>query len=157
MALPSPTNQVVVFNYADWASLYPELSTSVQAGQAQGYFNQATLYLDNTPTTPVVDAAGNVDLFSLTTLLYTLTAHVAKLFTVLNGQAPSGLVGQITSASEGSVSVGTVQITPSSDLQAWLNQTSYGAMYWAASLKYRTAFYRPPALKRFGAFRRWPC
>lgn len=136
MTLPAPVNQVVAFNFVDWAGMYPELG-SVTAGQAQGYFNQATLYCDNTPTSPVQDP------YTLTIMLYLLTAHIAKLFAMLNGQAPSGLVGQINTAAEGSVSVGTVYVTPTGDMQAWTAQTQYGASFWAMTARFRVGFYRP--------------
>lgn len=137
MTLPAPANQVVTFNFGDWIGLYPEFGT-VSPAQAQAYFNQATTVCDNTPTSPIQDP------FTLTTLLYLATAHIAQLFAMLNGQAPRSLVGRISNAAEGSVSVATVYTTPTTDLQAWWNQTSYGAMFWSSTTMFRTGFYVRP-------------
>lgn len=146
---------VVTFSYPEWLAQYPEFG-GVTAGQAQSYFNRATLVCDNTPSSPITD------LFQRTVLLNLATAHIAALFAAQNGQAPRALVGQINSASEGSVSVGTVYTEPTSDLQAWWNQTNYGAFFWASTVRYRTAFYVPPpcglgyrGLAAFPGFRRW--
>ena len=128
---------VVQFSYPDWIAAYPEFA-QVGQPQAQQFFNRACLYCDNTPPSPIQN------LFERTILLNMVTAHVAFLFASLNGQAPRELVGRIGNATEGSVSVGTVYTNPTTDLQAWFSQSSYGAAYWAATLKYRTAFYLPP-------------
>lgn len=140
------TCAVVTFNYPEWLAQYPEFG-SVTAGQAQGYFNRATLVCDNTPSSPIRD------LCERTILLNLATAHVAKLFALANGQLANPIVGRIANASEGSVSVGTVYTTPSTDLEAWWDQTPYGAFFWASTTRYRTGFYVPPV--RSGArFRR---
>jgi hypothetical protein len=146
------SNPVVTFDYSGWLAEYPEFGY-VTAPQAQGYFNQATLYVDNTPSSQITDQS------QLTLLLNMATAHIAELFAIKNGQSPRGVVGRINSASQGSVSVQSVYTTPTSDLQAWFDQTSYGAAVWAATTRYRTGFYVPPpcdanANPRFGFLRR---
>lgn len=128
---------VVTFSYPEWLVQYPEFAAVTQP-QAQSYFNRATLYCDNTPCSPICD------LFQRTVLLNMATAHMAKLFAGQNGQPPNTLVGRINSASQGSVSVQAAYTEPTSDLQAFFNQTEYGAAFWAATTKYRTAFYVPP-------------
>lgn len=128
---------IVTFNYPEWAAQYPEFAYVTQP-QAQSYFNRTCLLVDNTPQSPVTD------LFQRTVLLNMATAHTAALFSAQNGQAPRGLVGRISNASEGSVSVQAAYTEPTSDLQAYWNQTPYGAQYWAATLKYRTGFFVPP-------------
>jgi len=133
-------NPIVTFVYADWAAQYPQFS-NVTSAQAQVYFNQATLYLDNTPTSPL---AG--DPTTLTTLLYLITAHIAQLWTNLataGGAAQNAPVGRISAATQGSISVQTVYATPASDLAAWFYQTQYGASFWAATTYLRTARYIP--------------
>ena len=130
---------VVTFNFPDWISQYPEFS-SVTTGQAQSYFNRATLMVDNTPSSPIAD------LFQRTVLLNMATAHFAFLFAPLNGQAPraSSVVGRLSSASEGSVSAQFGYSTAATDTEAFWNQSEYGAAFWAATLRYRTAVYIPP-------------
>lgn len=56
---------------------------------------------------------------------------------------PAGIVGRIASATEGSVSVAAEYDAPPNASQAWLIQTKYGAEYWSATAKYRTARYVP--------------
>lgn len=161
-----PPNWLVTFNYVDWISLFPEFASVATPIPAQQYFNMACMYCDNTPNSFAAD-----DLNTLTYLLYLLTAHIAKLYATINGQpgaAASGMVGQTTSASEGSVSIGTAQITPSGDMAVWLGQTQYGLTYWTATLKYRTAFWLPRnrvapiggnllgALRNAATYRRYP-
>lgn len=131
----------VTFIYGDWVALYPAFA-NVSAGAAQGYFNTATLYCSNRlgPVPTVAD---------LTTLLYLLTAHVAWLFSPRDGQGnPSSsgtstqsLVGRISDATEGSVSVTTDNQYPPGTAQ-WYQQTPWGSAYWAATAIYRTMHYR---------------
>lgn len=124
----------VTFDYDKWVKRYPEFNT-VDDCTAQGYFDEACLYLRN-------DGGGPVGSESLQlTLLNMLTAHVAKLNATINGQAPSGLVGRITDASEGSVSVSVDKMTMS-EASAWFMQTQYGAAFWQATRGFRTAVYR---------------
>lgn len=130
---------VVTFNYAEWLVQYPEFGTVTQP-QAQSYFNRGTLLCDNTPSSPITD------LFQRTVLLNMVTAHIAKLFASVGGQPPNSLVGRINSATQGSVSVQAAYTEPTSDLQAFFNQTEYGAAFWAATTRYRTGFYVPPPI-----------
>lgn len=127
---------VVTFSYADWSLRYPELAASVSAPLAQLYFNEASLYCDNTPTSIVRD------LPTRELLLNMLTAHVASLNASLNGQESSTLVGRISNATQGSVSVATQMDLPPGSAQ-WFAQTKYGAAYWAATARYRTMRYVP--------------
>lgn len=124
------------FDYAGWFARYPELSGSVSQALAQLYFNEATLYLDNTVTSIVRDTGQR------SAILNMLTAHIAALNAALNGQASSPLVGRINSASEGSVSV-QVAMDAAPGTAAWFNQTKYGAAAWQAMGPFRTMHYRP--------------
>jgi hypothetical protein len=125
---------LVTFNYTTWAARYPEFST-VQQMTAQEYFDEATVYVNNTPNSLL---AGNIPL--LTTVLNMLTAHIAALSALgPDGQLASTLVGRISNATEGAVSVATdFQV---SGLAAWFSQTRYGAAAWQALAQYRTARY----------------
>lgn len=126
---------VVSFDYPAWAARYPELSTSVAQPLAQLYFNEAGLYLNNTASSVVRDLSARAMLLNM------LTAHIAKMNATINGQPPSPLVGRISAAGEGSVSVGTDYQVPGT--AAWFAQTPYGAAYWQATLPYRSARYVP--------------
>lgn len=142
---------VVAFDYGAWAARYPELAASVSQPQAQGYWNEAGLYLDNTASSLVTDdSVGG----QRATLLNMVTAHIAQLNAYQNGQAASPLVGRISSATEGSVTVqASMDAQPGS--AAWWQQTKYGAAYWAATSHYRTARYRPGPQRQFNSYRPW--
>jgi hypothetical protein len=129
----------VVFDYGLWEATYPELVPSVTLQQATAYFVQAQLYLDNTACSPVTDnSPGGMRAI----LLNMLVAHIAKLFATINGQEPSTLVGRITNASEGSVSV-AVNMPGASPSSAWFMQTQYGAAFWQATASFRLMKYMP--------------
>ena len=133
---------ISVFVYADWSARYPELALWVSPTLAAMYFTEAGMYLDNTPTSPVSDIP------TRTMLLYQLTSHIAALNAPLNGQASSPLVGRISNATEGSVSVRTeMESMPGSS--QWYNQTKYGAAFWQATLSYRQARYIPTVPRNF--------
>jgi len=130
------TTPLVTFNYATWVARYPEFST-VQQATAQEYFNEATLYVNNTPASLL---AGNLS--TLAMVLNMVTAHIASLSALgPDGQLASTLVGRISNATEGAVSVGTDFQVPGS--AAWFAQTRYGIAAWQALAQYRTARYVP--------------
>ena len=120
----------VVFDYGSLVLQYPELS-SVTSSQAQLCFNTAELYLNNTATSPV---PGTTPSSTRGLLLGMLTAHLAKLTIPLDGTL-SPLVGRISNASEGSVSVAVDM--PSTINSAWFQQTTYGALFWQACSAFR--------------------
>ena len=130
---------VAVFDYAFWATVYPEFSNIVEA-QADECFNLATLYLDNTPISavPLTNASGQPVRIRI---LGMLTAQVAQLMYGSMIQPISPLVGRVSNAAEGSVSVATELNTPVS--AAWFTQTRYGLMAWQALAPYRIARYVP--------------
>ncbi|TAL90909.1 MAG: DUF4054 domain-containing protein [Candidimonas sp.] len=142
---------VVDFDYSGWSARYPEFSTSVSAGLAQQYFNEAQLYCDNTPCSPVTDASpgGQRAVF-----LNMLTAHIAALNAPLNGQPSSPLVGRINSAAEGSVSVQTQLDMPAGTAQ-WYTQTKYGIAYWTATAQFRMMQYVPGPVPRANPYGRF--
>lgn len=129
----------VVFDPAAFAAQYPEFS-GLATGLTTFAFNEATLFLNNTPASVVTDETER------RTLLYLLTAHVTKLtYGTNNGttsEAPAGIVGRVEVAKEGSVHV-RADMGPALGSPAWYNQTQYGATYWAATVKYRTMHYYP--------------
>lgn len=122
--------QVVAFNYSQWQANFPPLAETPQ-GQATFYFTLACGYCDNSATSPIIN------LQTRENILLLLTAHVATLI----GPTASGLVGRITNASEGSVSVAADM--PSNPDTAWYNQTQYGALAWQMMAPWRQALYIP--------------
>lgn len=128
---------VAVFDYAAWVARYPEFG-AVSEQRAALFFAEAGLYLDNTDASPVQDVAMRLVLLNMA------TAHIAALSGALNADGkPSGLVGRVSSASEGSVSVSTeLGLVPGSAV--WFQQTSYGLAFWQATKGYRGAVYVAP-------------
>ncbi len=137
---------VAVFNYAQWAAMYPVLAETVTQPMAEGYFAQSTMILSNGEGSPVTDATQRLALYNL------LVAHIATL----NSATRGGLVGRISSATQGSVTVQTEYAGPAN--AAWFNQTPYGAQYWQMTVQYRSATYSPgvPRYLGVGGYRRGP-
>lgn len=126
---------IVAFDLPGFRIRYPEFATVADA-LLGAYFTEATIYLNNTATSPVVD----MTIRSM--LLNMLVAHIAALNAAINGQAASPLVGRINTATEGSVSVGT-DMGPVTGTQAWYIQSRYGASFWSATSIYRRFLYVP--------------
>lgn len=126
---------IATFNYPTWAARFPELSGSVAEPLADMYWSEATLVLDPSACSRVRDVGQR------TLILNLLTAHIAKLNAPIGGEDASDLVGRISNASEGSVSVATELNVPGS--AAWFSQTRYGLQAWQALAPYRTAAYVP--------------
>lgn len=140
-----PGRGPVVFNYDLWAQRYPEFSQTVGAALAGMYFTEASMYLDNTACSPIID---NTPGGQRALLLNMLTAHIAALNTGTNGSAASALVGRISDATQGSVSV-TADMGvsgPAGGSAPWYQQTKYGAAYWQATAGYRMGgrYFRGP-------------
>lgn len=133
------TCDVVSFDYSTWSLRYPELTASVPQPLAALYFSEATLYCDNTPTSVIRD------LTVRSMLLNMLVSHIAALNAPINGQESSPLVGRITSATQGSVSVATQFDVPAGCPQ-FFAQTKYGVAFWVATAQFRTMRYVPGAV-----------
>lgn len=126
---------IVVFDVEKFRKRYPEFA-AVPTDLLQEFFIEATIYLDNT------DSSRVTDLLQRTMLLNMLTAHIAKLNAGSNGESATDLVGRISSATQGSVSV-SADMGPVSGTEAWYLQTKYGAAYWNATAPFRTMQYVP--------------
>ena len=135
----------VPFDLSLWQSCFPEFN-NITPYAAEFYWNQAALYLNNTVHSIVSDSSRAGERNSLLNLL---TAHIAKLMQGSGGE--SAPVGRISNASEGSVSVAFDMPTDPSG--AWFMQTQYGAMFWAATAKYRTMRYIPAPQRYLGVGR----
>jgi hypothetical protein len=143
---------IVAFDYSLWSARYPELAASVQPATAAAYWAEAGLYCDNTACSVITDdSAGG----QRAMLLGMVTAHIAAINAPLNGQPASTLVGRISNATEGSVTVATQNDYPAGTVQ-WWQQTKYGAAFWAATPQFRTARYvHGPRAQYNGLGRRW--
>lgn len=139
---------IVAFDYQAWAAMFPELSVWVAQPAAQSYFDDAGLFLDNTAFSPIVDTARRAR------VLNWITAHLASMFSSLNGQPPRGLVGRISNATEGSVSVATT-LDGMGKNEAWWAQTPYGLTAWQMLAPYRTGRYIAPPQVPLAA-QSWP-
>src|SRR6185437_281692 len=112
------TTSPVVFDYVWFQRRYPDLAEWCGPDEAAGYFDLATIFLDNTGTpsttvlvpgigpcatrwfgSPVTNVAQRQNLLGL------LTAHIASLFGKIDGNASRSTVGRLSNATEGSVSV----------------------------------------------------
>lgn len=139
------SGSLVTFDYAVWSARYPELAISVSAPLATSYFQEACLFVDNS-----VSSLLKASVPALTLILNMITAHIAQLNAPsAPGQPSSQLVGRISNASEGSVSV-TTEMGPPSLSAAWFNQTKYGAEAWQALAPWRTARYLPGPQRYLG-------
>lgn len=156
-----PVPGVVSFDLEAFRVRYPEFS-GVSDELANAYFNEAgAVYLSNNPQSVVQDSApgGRRSL-----LLNMLVAHLAMLNHGIGCEGPSPLIGRISSATQGSVSV-SADMGPVSGSEAWFLQTRYGAAFWQATAAYRTFRYVPGASNAprgddrrfypFGGLQRW--
>lgn len=129
------TRGIVVFVPGDFKVAFPEFATVADAALTLN-FGAAELFLNNTCGSLVQDA------YLREKLLNYLTAHITQLRNGINGQPAGGVVGRISDATEGSDSV-SVEF-PTLPNQAWFVQTQWGALFWAATARYRTFRYVPP-------------
>ena len=127
---------VVAFDPAAFIIRYPEFSSANPAMLGM-LFNEACYYCDNTDNSQVQDIP------TRTAFLWMLTAHITALNIGTNGKAANTLVGRISDAKEGSVSV-KADMGTTSEAAAWYQQTKYGAAYWRASSGFRAMLYIAP-------------
>lgn len=139
--IPTPP---VSFDYDTWIAGYP-IFAGCTPTQGQAWFNRADLYFANDICNPAIC----VGLTRFAMYLYMLTSHIAWLSAprdasgnpAATGQAPPAIVGRISSATEGSVSVTSEFGASGSPSEAWFLQTPYGAEFWQATAQFRTARY----------------
>lgn len=133
---------IAAFDYSAWATRYPELAGAVSDVLAASLFAEAGLYLDNTDASIVADPGIRLILLNM------IVAHLAVMGGALNGGVPTGQVGRVSSASEGSVSV-SLDTGLSAGTAAWWSLTAYGFNFWAATKRYRMMHYRPAPCQAF--------
>lgn len=82
-----------------------------------------------------------------------LTAHIAFMDGALSADGQARPVGQVLSATEGSVSASFANIAPTQGSGAWFNQSTYGAAFWQATSNLRGMQYVPgPPLNLNGIY-----
>lgn len=143
----------VVFDYGTWSLRYPEFTQTVNAGLAQLYFDEACMFLENSACSRVIDNRPGGE---RAMLLNMLVAHIAALNAGTNGSAASALVGRISGATQGTVSVRTDMGSPGSSAgsAAWYQQTKYGAAFWQTTAGFRLGGrYKPGPQPYFGVNR----
>lgn len=131
----------VTFDFATWQAAFPQFATLTEPQVVGVILPIAEIYNRNDGGGPVSAAATQTQLLNL------MVAHVAQLLFGVNGQQPSAIVGRISNAAEGSVSVGTDY--PQTQNSAWFNQTPFGAAWWQATAAYRTMRYIPKVTPQF--------
>lgn len=139
---PAPVHGVVEYETAEFAEMFPALASAAAANETlfESYFDLATMIVRNTCESLVTDANQRLR------LLYLLVAHIATL-TPMTGGAGSGggMVGPVSSATEGSVSISSGFAAQVSQEAAWFAQTQYGFTFWQLTAVYRTMRYVAPA------------
>ena len=143
---------VAIFDYAKWSAMFPYLAAGgVTEPIARGFFDIAGLLLANDDCSPITDTDKRL------VLLNYVTAHLARLagYPVAAGGTaqPDGMVGRVSSATEGTVSVST-DYGAVRENQAWWLQTQEGATFWQLTRFLRTARYLAPPPRNFGPARR---
>lgn len=141
---------VAVFDYAKWTAMFPYMA-AVPEVVADGFFTVAELLFANDDCSPIPDTDKRL------VFLNYIVAHLARLagYPVSAGGSaqPDGMVGRISSATEGTVSIdsdyGSVR-----NSQAWWIQTQEGATFWQMTIALRTARYVPAPPRYFGPARR---
>ena len=148
-AVPLPP--AVTFDYSQWMQWFPDF---VNVGEpfAQGCFFRASQLCQNNALSPVVVAALG-DVTQLRYFLNLLTCHICWLNAPqINGVPNTGagaapgspIVGRISQATEGSVTVVTELATGNMPQgMAYYAQTKWGLEYWQASAAYRQGPYVP--------------
>jgi len=126
----------VTFVYADWALAYPEFSNVTESQITARILPSAKQAI-----------AGFIDCVvapqDQTNFLWLMVAHLCMLNFGTAKSPATGLVGRISSATEGSVSV-DVEFT-ATKAQAWYVQTTYGALFWQLARPYWLGGFSYPA------------
>lgn len=138
----TPVFGIVTFTPVEFVAAYPEFTGIMNAPMIQN-FAIAQLLLNNSCGSRVQDANNRQ------TLLFLLVAHLTLISNGSNDgagnvQPPVGIVGRIDSAAEGAVNVSAQFDAPPNASLAYFEQTKYGALYWAATARYRSFIYVAP-------------
>lgn len=153
-----PLPPAVTFDYANWIIWYPDFE-NVDEPYATSCFWRAGMLCQNNSANPVVWNA-NGDTTQLAYFLNLLTCHIVWLNApqinglpnTSGGTSPSPIVGRISQATEGSVTV-AAELPTMPMGSAYFTQTKWGLEYWQASAAYRQGPYYPAYGRRANS---WP-
>lgn len=149
-----PLPPAVTFNYANWIVWFPDFVNVSEPFATHCFWRAGQLCQNNAASPVVIEAGGNTQ--QLQYFLNLLTCHIVWLSApqinglpnTSGGGSSSPIVGRISEATEGTVSVSTdVGTLPMG--AAYYAQTKWGFEYWQASAGYRQARYIPPLRNRF--------
>lgn len=141
---------IVTFDPDAFTTQYPAFA-KVTSVALQNNFNLATLQLNNSWCSVVQDEP------TRQMLLYLLTAHITALLNGVNGKGPAGIVGRVSSATEGSVTASVDYLSNPTEAEAYLTQTPWGAQFWRSTVTYRTAQYVSSNDCQYGnSWETWP-
>jgi hypothetical protein len=139
-------------DYVAWQAQFPELGY-IGYETAYEWYVTSDLFLRNDGTAPISTYARQQK------AMFFLMAHLIALFGpqpgtgLPNGATASnptgGMVGRVSTASEGSVSVSSEYAAANNENAAWYAQTRYGAAYWQLINIWRRFRYMPGPV-RFG-------
>lgn len=141
------TRGIVTFDPAAFKSAFPAFST-VPDSALTFNFNLATIQLNNSYGSIVQDEPTRAQLLNL------VTAHITAILNGINGQAPTGTVGRVANATEGSVSV-QLDFRTDSEAASFYAQSPWGALFWKLTAFYRSFQYASPA-NRNVSWDAWP-
>ena len=156
------TTPAILFDYAGWSAAFPAFA-NISPSDAQSYYDTAAMYCANSTTNPAFCtqvAQGSTSVPLLQRLLWLLTCHLAWLgaFRDANGNPSSTgtvpappLVGRVSSASEGSVSISSELETNGYPIPAFFTQTPWGLQFYQATAQFRTAIYVANPVRVYGA------
>jgi hypothetical protein len=129
---------IIVFDPTAFKLTYPEFAGVDDARCTIMFTIAEQSLLDNTDNSPVMDGNYRTQLF------YMLVAHLLYIFGTSDTPDASDSTppGRISSATEGTVTSAFEYILPAgSAMAAWFIQSKYGAMYWTATARFRSARY----------------
>lgn len=135
---------VVAFNLLQFQSRFPQYA-ALDPNYLASLFAEAGIYVNNTDCSVICDVTIRGMILNLT------TAHLVAMNAIINGQTPSTIPGRISTATQGSVSVGATLDYPPGSAQWWAT-TVPGSAAWAALAPYRTALYFPSPTRNFDQF-----
>lgn len=102
-----------------------------------------SLIVPGTAITALGTGTGGLGTYTVNGSAQAVAAEAMIVAGVPNVLPPLGVVGRISDASEGDVSVSAQWEAPPNANQAYFTQTKYGADYWTYTAKYRTAIFVP--------------
>ncbi len=102
-----------------------------------------SLLAPGTAITALGTGTGGVGTYTVSGGAQTIAAESMIVLGAPNIAKPLGVVGRISDASEGDVSVSAEWAAPPSVSAAYFLQTKYGAQFWQMTARYRTALFVP--------------